>query len=322
MRTWSRISTAFAVSAAESACACWRSTSSICRPTLRIGLSAARGFWKIIDISRPRRSRIWLSSAARTSTPENITEPSAMRPARSRMRITAKDVTDLPEPDSPTIASVSPLATWMSMFFTACTMPRRVENSTVRSLMSSSGIGGGALLSGTLVSILPSRAPLRIDDIAQAVAQQVEAEHRDHQREPWKERDPPFARHHEGGPLGHHDAPLGVGRAHAEPDEREARGVEDRVTHGERHLHDHDRHDVAQDLRQQDAELAVAGEPCSLHEAGLAPHIGFGAGDARIEREVHDRGRDDDVLHRVAERRHDAHREHEQRERHDGIGDP
>ncbi len=47
----------------------------------------------------------------------------------------------------------------------------------------------------------------------------------------------------------------------------------------------------------------------------------FGAGDAGIEREVHDRGREDDVLHRVAERRHDAHGQHEQRKRHDGVGD-
>src|ERR1044072_5814260 len=322
MRTWSRISTALAVSAAESACACWRSTSSIWRPTLRIGLSAARGFWKIIDISRPRRSRIWSSSAARTSTPENITEPSAMRPARSRMRITANEVTDLPEPDSPTIPSVSPLATSILMCCTALTMPRRVENSTVRSLMSSSGTGGGALLrSGSLRSMRASRAPLRIDDVAQAVAQQIEAEHRDHQREPGKERDPPFARHHEGRAFGDHDAPLGIRRAHAESDEGQARRIEDRVAHRERHLPDHDRNDVGQDLRQQDARLAVAGEPRRLHEARLAPHVRFRPGNARIKWEVHDRGRDDDVLHRVAERRHDAHREYEQRERHDGVGD-
>ena len=38
------------------ACSC--STSSICLPTLRIGLSAVRGLWKIIAISRPRSSRI------------------------------------------------------------------------------------------------------------------------------------------------------------------------------------------------------------------------------------------------------------------------
>ena len=39
----------------------WRiSTSAICRPTVRIGLSAVRGFWKIIAISRPRTSASWL----------------------------------------------------------------------------------------------------------------------------------------------------------------------------------------------------------------------------------------------------------------------
>ena len=72
---------------------------------------------------------------------------------------------------------------------------------------------------------------------------------------------------------------------------------------------------------EQDAELAVAGEPRRLHEARLAAHVGLGAGDAGVEREVHDRGGDDDVLHGVAERRDDAHGQHEQRERHDGVGD-
>ena len=71
-----------------SACTCWSSTSPICAPTVRMGFSAARGFWKIIDISRPRRSRISLSGAWATSMPEKVMEPSAMRPARSRMRIT------------------------------------------------------------------------------------------------------------------------------------------------------------------------------------------------------------------------------------------
>ena len=114
-------------------CTCWRSTSSIWSPTFRIGLSAARGFWKIIEISRPRRSRISFSLAALTSMPENITEPSAILPARSRIRITAYDVTDLPEPDSPTMPSVSPLPTEILTCCTAFTMPRRVVNSTVRS---------------------------------------------------------------------------------------------------------------------------------------------------------------------------------------------
>ena len=80
---------AFSVTSDGAALTCSSSTSSIWWPTLRIGLSAARGFWKIIEISRPRRSRMSSSLACRTSMLVNITEPSAIRPARSRMRITA-----------------------------------------------------------------------------------------------------------------------------------------------------------------------------------------------------------------------------------------
>ena len=72
---------------------------------------------------------------------------------------------------------------------------------------------------------------------------------------------------------------------------------------------------------EQDAALAVAGQPRRLDEAGVAPHVGLGARDAGIEREVDDRGGEHDVGHRVAERGDDAHRQHEQRERHDGVGD-
>src|SRR5215475_9392313 len=189
--------------------------------------------------------------------------------------------------------SVSPLATVMSTCCTAFTMPRRVVNSTVRSLTSSSGwpvmntlsagefgyvglflgegdqgaahvsqrhakipkttpckvatrsshvrraalfhslppYGGGAGRGvapaagvrgypppppfpasgeGAHRRMLsqPSRSPLRIDDIAQAVAEQVEAEHGHHQRKAREQRDPPFARDHEAGALGDHDAPL------------------------------------------------------------------------------------------------------------------
>ena len=70
-----------------------------------------------------------------------------------------------------------------------------------------------------------------------------------------------------------------------------------------------------------DARLAVAGEPRRLDEARVAAHVRLGAREPRIERQVDDRGREHDVLDRVAERRDDAHGEHEQRECHDGVGD-
>src|ERR1700761_6124658 len=112
--------------------------------------------------------------------------------------------------------SVSPLATVISTCCTALTMPRRVANSTVRSLTSSNGCA---------VMVLPSRPALRIDDVSETVAEQVEAEHRDHQREAGKQRDPPFARHHEARAFRDHDAPFGGRRPHAEADEGQARRV-------------------------------------------------------------------------------------------------
>src|SRR5258707_931718 len=104
--------------------------------------------------------------------------------------------------------SVSPLATVILTCCTALTMPRRVANSTVRSLTSSSGCA--------VMMLCP---PLRVDDVAQTVAEQVETEHRDHQREAGKQRDPPFAGHHKAGTFRHHDAPFGGRRPHAESDE-------------------------------------------------------------------------------------------------------
>jgi hypothetical protein len=51
----------------------------------------------------------------------------------STSRISASEVTDLPEPDSPTTASVSPWSMWKDSFFTASTVRSEVEKRTVRS---------------------------------------------------------------------------------------------------------------------------------------------------------------------------------------------
>src|SRR6202789_4100089 len=101
--------------------------------------------------------------------------------------------------------SVSPLATAILTCCTALTMPRRVENSTVRSLTWSSG--KASIVSGP---------PLRIDQIAQTIAEQIKAEHRDHQRPAGKESDPPLAGNDVGRALRHHDPPLRRRRLDAE----------------------------------------------------------------------------------------------------------
>src|SRR5689334_1586780 len=95
--------------------------------------------------------------------------------------------------------TVSPLPIARSTCCTARTVPRRVANSTERSDTSSSGSAcvivrisdnpresAGPILDflfrGNERAEKNSRPPSRIDDVAQPVAQKIEAEHGHHQR--------------------------------------------------------------------------------------------------------------------------------------------
>src|SRR6266850_1810493 len=108
----------------------WISVGSVSwRPTVSTGLSEVIGSWKIMAISRPRIRRIWSSGSWRRSRPLNKTRPPRMRPAgaeTSRMMLSA--LTDLPQPDSPTRATVSPARTSHDTPSTARTTPPAVEN--------------------------------------------------------------------------------------------------------------------------------------------------------------------------------------------------
>ena len=91
------------------------------------GFSEVIGSWKIMPISRPRMRRISSSLSVRRSRPLKRIWPPTIRPAggaTSRMMLSAE--TDLPHPDSPTSATVSPSATSHDTPSTARTTPPRV----------------------------------------------------------------------------------------------------------------------------------------------------------------------------------------------------
>src|SRR5712691_6811790 len=122
-------------------------------------------------ISRPRIRRKARSLWRTRSMPSKRAAPDSTRPLRaSRPRI-AREVTLFPQPDSPTIPSVSPGSMSKVMPLTACTVPRRVQKRTCRSSTERSA----ALATGP---------ELRIERLAQPVTDQVEAEHRDDDRDP------------------------------------------------------------------------------------------------------------------------------------------
>ena len=108
------------------------STSPICCSMVCTGLSEVIGSWKIIDTSLPRTSRSARASAASRSRPLNRTLPDAVALGGSS-RSTDRAVTDLPEPLSPTSATVSPGPMSNDTPSTAAAAPKRTDRSRTES---------------------------------------------------------------------------------------------------------------------------------------------------------------------------------------------
>src|SRR5258708_19872043 len=105
-----------------------------------------------------------------------------MRPGGSIRPITARPVTDFPAPDSPTTPSTSPLAISNEIPSMARRLLRRVTNSTLRLRTERTG----SVMRGCASS------ELRIERVAQPVAEQVDGKDQARQRHTPKPDDPPF----------------------------------------------------------------------------------------------------------------------------------
>ena len=147
---------------------CAASTSTICRSTVRIGFNAARGFWKIIDTRRPRNRRRSAWAASVMSRPSKRMRPPVMRPARSQQAHHRKRRDGLARAafahDAQGLAALQGDVDAVQRLHDA--MSRREGDLQVLDLQERL-----------------SCAHARIEDVAQSVAQQVEAENRQHQRQ-------------------------------------------------------------------------------------------------------------------------------------------
>ncbi len=85
-----------------------RIASSTWKPMFQTGLRLCIGSCGTRPIRRPRTDSISAVFSLVRSRPSNMTEPPVMRPLPGSRLMIACAVVDLPEPDSPTIASVSP----------------------------------------------------------------------------------------------------------------------------------------------------------------------------------------------------------------------
>src|SRR5262245_61421620 len=94
----------------------------------------------------PRIARIAAPSSLSRSCPSNSTSPDSMRPGGSGIRRSSESaVTLLPDPLSPTMASVSPAARSRDSPSTARTLPRGERKETDRSRTLRSGAAKGSV---------------------------------------------------------------------------------------------------------------------------------------------------------------------------------
>src|SRR5471032_431317 len=212
---------------------------------LRIGLSEVAGFWKIIAIRRPRISASRLSDCARRSSPSNITRPATIRAGGGASRSNVRLETVLPLPDSPTMPSVWPDATWKSTPSTARTTPSRVWKWTLSPSTASSGPIWPAFAGGAA-----SGADTGIERIGEAIGQKVEAQHGHEDRGPRHQARP--RRHLQGLVVEEQYLSPGDRFRIAEAQEAHHRLGEDRAADAQRHQHDQRRQRVGQDVAEQD----------------------------------------------------------------------
>ena len=120
---------------------CSRTASISWRPIVCTGFSEVIGSWKIIEISSPRTARRSLGFMVSRSLPFQSASPpvTVLRFELSPMIV--RQVTLLPQPDSPTIPSVWPFSTVKLTPSTARTTPSSVRKDVLRSLTSSRATG-------------------------------------------------------------------------------------------------------------------------------------------------------------------------------------
>src|SRR3954466_13471843 len=127
-------------------------------------------------MSLPRMARISRSESCSRSLPWKRIEPAILPGGSAISRISDIEVTDLPQPDSPTMASVSPALTWKETPSTARLTPSGVRKWVCR--FSTSRRACPLRGPGNAMDSDPLRHA-RIERVTQTVAEQVHRKHRD-----------------------------------------------------------------------------------------------------------------------------------------------
>src|SRR3984957_4690506 len=147
-------------------------------------------------------------------------EPATMRAGSSSRFMIDFAATLLPEPDSPTMPSVSPRRSVKLTPSTARTTPASVKNQVRRSVTRSSRSASSCMW---------------VEPVTQAVAHEVEADDNSQEGKAGECRDPPLR--DEFAAFGDHRSPFGRGRDDTKAEERQAGKHQDGVAQIKRQQH-------------------------------------------------------------------------------------
>src|SRR5690349_12982170 len=274
---------------------CALNGSATCQPTPNTGLSDASASWNTMPISSPQRARHSAMGAPSTSAPSKRMLPPVMcAGGDARRRMMAAAVTLLPEPLSPSTASVSPRRTENVAPLTARTISRPLRNSTRRSFTSSRGGSSSAIGLRRRLWRLEAPALHGIRDQPHPVGKQVRRQRRGHDREARKKREPPRLAEIVTA-LSHHQSPGDFGWLNADTEKAE-RGL------GQHHDREIDGHDRQQRRRNngnhvtpQDVRAAASHRPRCIDESAFANFKHLGPRNAQVRWNARYRQYDDEV---------------------------
>src|SRR6476620_3761269 len=263
---------------------CSRSTSSSCQPTVNTGFSDVIGSWKIIEMSAPRSLRSSPSGSASRLRPPYSTSlaGSMIEFSGGSSPSVASDVTDLPDPDSPTSATVLSRGMSNEIPLTASNVvwrSRRNEMRRLRTLTSGSPVNlvllmrpsfvGWSRISVRSIAWARSCSEPSLELWIQCVAQRVgeQRERRDERRHRDRRGDelPPFAEDQLVLRFVQHRAPRHDVDGHAEAEERKDHFGLDERDDEDRQLDEHDVRDVREDVDEHSPAVGGADRIGRLH---------------------------------------------------------
>ena len=157
-----------------------------------------------------------------------------------------------------------------------------------------------------------------VQPVPQSIADQVQAEDREDDRQAWEDRNPPGL---EDQQLARLDdvAPTGSWRGDPRPEEAEPRLGDDRVRKDVAGLDDEGRQDVGGDVKPEDAAGTGALEAYGVDEVLFADLQDRGADDTRDAGGIDQRQGDDDISRRRSERGHEGYREQDPGNGHEPV---